>query len=125
MDIPAIITVLETGGPYSVIVFLGIAYYSLDEVKKGKDCFEKGLSCKHKGENLYDRLNEVTALLGSEKKDEALSLLGKIAEKPLPGGLLKDFFTDWNILASAPHPPPGSADFITQARHMLKYEEKD
>ncbi|MCK4764377.1 MAG: tetratricopeptide repeat protein [Candidatus Aminicenantes bacterium] len=123
--IPYLLKSIEIEPHIVTYVNLGIAYYSLDEVKKGKDCFEKGLSCKHKGENLYDRLNEVTALLGSEKKDEALSLLGKIAEKPLPGGLLKDFFTDWNILASAPHPPPGSADFITQARHMLKYEEKD
>lgn len=104
-------------------VNLGIACCCNNETKKGIEFFKKGLSYANKSEDTYDQLNKVTSLLGIEKTDEALALLRKIAEKQVGKVFIEQFFTDWNILSSAPQPPQGIRDFIRKAKEILKYEE--
>ncbi|MCK5055932.1 MAG: hypothetical protein KAT34_04710, partial [Candidatus Aminicenantes bacterium] len=64
-----------------------------------------------------------TALLGLEKKDEALALLKEISQKNPTADLLSEFFTDWHILAGAPRPPSGIEEFIAEARQVLNYTD--
>lgn len=103
-------------------VNLGIACYCNSETKKGIEFFKEGLSYANKSEDTRVQLNKVTALLGKEKTDEVLALLTKIAEKQVGKVLIEQFFTDLNILSSAPRPPQGIQDFIRKAKEILNYE---
>ncbi len=102
-------------------VNLGIALYRLDDPQKGVEAFEKGLSCAvtSGSPGIHDQLDKVTALAGSEQTGEALDLVKHIAEKQPPAYFLKQFFSDWHLLAAAPRPPRGIHDFIRRARERL------
>ena len=119
--IPYLLKSIEIEPDISCYVNSGIAHYCIEEVEKGREFFEKGLSCAADSTGAHDQLDKVTALLGLEKKDEALALLKEISQKNLPAALLSEFFTDLQILAGAPRPPSGIKEFIAEARQILNY----
>lgn len=104
-------------------VNLGIAHYGLAEPAKGKDYFDRALSCPDKPQDTDHQLNRITACLGNERPDEAMVLLEKLSAKQHPSAYLKGFFTDWQMLAGSPQPPQGIQEFIARARSQLRYEQ--
>jgi len=117
--IPHLLKSVEIEPDISTYINLGIAYYCMEEPEKAIDFFEKGLSCPDIPVDAHHQLNRVTALLGTNKKDNALALLEKISEKKPPKSSLTDFFTDCELLASSPRPPQGIREFISTAKEML------
>ncbi len=122
--IPHLLKSVEIGPDIVRYVNLGIAYYCLDDPGKAIDFFEKGLSCPDIPGDTNHQLNRVTALLGTEKTEEAFALLDRISKEKGLKSLAKALFEDLEILASSPRPPQGIREFISTAKEMLSVEGK-
>ncbi len=103
---------------------LAIAYFHVEKKTEGIEAFKQGLALIKDGEGIdsHTQLNQITGLLGLEKIAEARALLDTIPREKIAPADFKDFFFDWNLLASAPRPPKGIEGFIQYAKEKLEYQ---
>ncbi len=102
-------------GYYTARINLGITYFKLGKNDAAKLNFQSMLE-KCPTTSVNGRLNKITALLGLEKPEAALTLFKQTCEQFEITPLQKDeFFNDWNMLATSPHPPLFVNEFLKKA----------
>lgn len=70
------------------------------------------------------QLNKATAVLGLERTEEAKAQLQETAAAfKLTLGEQKDFILIWQLLAAAPTPPAGIAEFMALAKKLFGQTE--
>jgi tetratricopeptide (TPR) repeat protein len=100
---------------------LALTYLHLEKEEQARHYFTKVVEFCNSTQEINSRLNNVIALLGLQRFDEALQLLKQLAEKFTIGPVMaKDCLSDLKLLASAPHPPEGSQQFLERAREILE-----
>jgi tetratricopeptide (TPR) repeat protein len=108
---------------YCALINLGITYFQLRDKKKAQAHLGTALE-KCPLSSVYGSLNKVTALLGLERKVEALESVQQTNEQfNIQPAEKEAFFKDWNLLAASPEPPAGICEFIEQAKAMLLDKE--
>ncbi len=104
---------------YTSIINLGITYFHLKDRQNAQSQFRSAVE-KCPLDSVDGRLNKVTALLGLEQTQEALTLLQQTRENfKLAPDEIKEAFTDWHLLANSPEPPAGIGEFLEQAKAIL------
>jgi tetratricopeptide (TPR) repeat protein len=99
---------------------LALTYLYLEKEEPARQYFTKVFEFCNRTQRIESQLYKVTALLGLQRFDEALQLLKQLAEKFTIGPVMaKDCLSDLELLASAPHPPEGSQQFLERAREIL------
>jgi tetratricopeptide (TPR) repeat protein len=100
---------------------LALTYLHLEKKEQARQYFTKVVEFCDSTQEINSRLNNVIALVGLQRFDEALQLLKQLAEKFTIGPVMaKDCLSDLELLASAPHPPEGSQQFLERAREILE-----
>ena len=103
-------------GYYDAHINLGITYFKLGKNDAAKLHFQSMLE-KCPLTSSYGRLNKITALLGLENPEEALTLFQQTCEQfEIPPREKNEFLNDWNMLATSPHPPLFVNEFLNKAK---------
>ena len=104
---------------YVAKINIGITYFKLGKNDEAKLHFQSMLE-KCPTTSAFERLTKITALLGLEKSEEALSLFHQTCEQFEITPWQKDAFLKcWNMLATSTHPPLFVNEFLKKAKAIF------
>jgi len=111
---------IQRDGSTAPKIGLALTYLHLEKKEQARQYFTKVVELCNSTQEINSQLNNVIALVGLQRFDEALQLLKQLAEKFTIGPVrAKDWLSDLKLLASAPHPPEGSQQFLERAQEIL------